>query len=319
VLAGVESGQGVERVAQVDPAPRTHDPILIHGATLPVASAPVVPLTVAAVQAEPVPGDIAGNAAAAGRLARRAADGGAAVAVLPELFLPAYHPPTLAADPAGTDLVAGDGSWIDDGRLDPLRSAARERAVVVVVGAAVRYGDGRRSCAAVVVDRSGTALAAYDKQHLWGPEENALFTPGTAGATLTVDGWRLGLGVCYDGCFPEHGRAAAGDGAHGYLCPSGYLDGSRHRRDLYYAARALDNTMFVVFANAVGGAPPYRFNGGAAVYDPQGRPLARAADDGEAVVVAVLDPAELARTRDAHRMLRDRRPDQGGARAQLSA
>src|SRR4030095_841530 len=106
----------------------------------------------------------------------------------------------------------------------------------------------RRTCAAVVVDRSGAAVAAYDKQHLWGPDEGALFTPGRAGATLVVDGWRLGLGVCYDGCFPEHGRAAAGDGAHGYLCPSGFLVGSAHRRDLYYAARALDNTMYVVFA-----------------------------------------------------------------------
>ncbi|MEE3917811.1 carbon-nitrogen hydrolase family protein [Micromonospora sp. BRA006-A] len=85
------------------------------------------------------------------------------------------------------------------------------------------------------------------------------------GATLEVDTWRLGLGVCYDGCFPEHARAAARDGAHGYLCPSGYLAGSAHRRDLYYAARALDNTMYVVFANAVGGADPWRFNGGGGV------------------------------------------------------
>jgi predicted amidohydrolase len=156
--------------------------------------------------------------------------------------------------------------------------------------------------------------AAYDKQQLWGPDENELFTPGDAGATLLVDGWRLGLGICYDGCFPEHGRAAALDGAHGYLAPSGYLDGSQHRRDLYYPARALDNTMYVAFANSVGGADPWRFNGGAAIYDPQGRTLARAADTGEAAVIATLDPEELAQTRAAHSMLVDRRTDQGGPR-----
>jgi 5-aminopentanamidase len=279
---------------------------------------PVTALTVAAVQAEPVPGDVAGNAAAAARLVCRAADAGVRLAVLPELFLPAYHPPTLHAR-VDVDLrAASPGAVIDDGRLDPLRSAARERAVVVVVGAALRYGDGRRTCAAVVVDRDGSAVAAYDKQHLWGPDENALFTAGGAGATLAVDGWRLGLGVCYDGCFPEHGRAAAGDDAHGYLCPSGYLVGSAHRRDLYYAARALDNTMFVVFANGVGGAPPWVFNGGAAVYDPQGRVLARGADAGEDMLVVTLDPAVLAETRAAHSMLLDRRADQGGVRAQLT-
>ncbi|MET8067892.1 nitrilase-related carbon-nitrogen hydrolase, partial [Micromonospora sp. NPDC005313] len=58
---------------------------------------PARPLTVAAVQAEPVPGDVAGNAGAAARLVGRAE--GARVVVLPELFLPAYHPPTLGADP----------------------------------------------------------------------------------------------------------------------------------------------------------------------------------------------------------------------------
>ncbi|HET8659657.1 MAG TPA: carbon-nitrogen hydrolase family protein [Micromonosporaceae bacterium] len=278
---------------------------------------PLRPLTVAAVQAEPVPGDVRGNAAAAGRLVRRAGERGAVVVVLPELFLPAYHPPTLRADPAATDVAAGDGGRVDDPRLDPLRAAARDCAALAVVGAAVRHGDGRRTCSVLLADRTGTVTVAYDKQHLWGPQENTLFTPGTAGATLVVDGWRLGLAVCYDGCFPEHGRAAADDGAHGYLCPSAYLEGSAHRRDLYYAARALDNTMYVVFANVVGGVPPWRFNGGAAVYDPQGRALARADDGGEAVVVAGLDPQELRATRKAHTMLADRPADLGGPRRVL--
>lgn len=278
---------------------------------------PTRSLTVAAIQAEPRPGDLPGNAVAAARLVRQAADRGAAVAVLPELFLPAYHPLALRADPAATDVAADDGGGVDDPRLDPLRAAAREGGTVAVVGAAVRHASGWRTCSVLVVDRAGAVTAAYDKQHLWGPDENELFCPGTAGTTLVVDGWRLGLGVCYDGCFPEHGRAAADDGAYGYLCPSGYLEGSAHRRDVYYAARALDNTMYVVFANSVGGTAPWRFNGGAAVYDPQGRPLARAADSGEAVIMAQLDPYELAATRAAHSMLADRRADQGGPRRVL--
>lgn len=275
---------------------------------------PDAPLTVAAIQAEPVPGDVAGNARLAAELVRRA--GGARVAVLPELFLPAYHPPALR-DPA-TDVAATADGAVDDPRLAPLSEAARDGAIVVVVGAAVRHPDGRRTCSALVVDREGAVTSGYDKQHLWGADERALFTAGTAGSTLTVDGWRFGLGVCYDGSFPEHGRAAADDGAAGYLCPSGFLAGSEHRRDLYYAARALDNTMYVVFANAVGGADPWRFNGGAAVYDPQGRPLTKAADTGSAVVTAALVPAELGRTRAAHSMLLDRLNSQGGERRALA-
>ncbi|MFR9779459.1 carbon-nitrogen hydrolase family protein [Micromonospora sp. MS34] len=280
------------------------------------APLPARPLTVAAVQATPVPGDLAGNAASAARLVARAS--GARLVVLPELYLPAYHPPTLAADPAGTDLAADGAGRVDDPRLDPLRAAARDGGTTVVVSAAVRHPDGRRTISALVVAPTGDVRAAYDKQQLWDGERE-LFDAGRRGATLVVDGWRFGLGICYDGCFPEHGRAAADDQAHGYLCPSGYLAGSAHRRDLYYAARALDNTMYVVFANAVGGTEPWLFNGGAAVYDPEGRALARGADTGEDVLVATLDPAALAATRAAHTMLADRLPDQGLPRTTLLA
>jgi predicted amidohydrolase len=276
------------------------------------------PLTVAAIQAEAAPGDVAGNAVRAARLAGSAADLGATLLVLPELFLPAYDPPALRGSPEKTDVAADGEGWVADARLDPLRAAAAERAAVIVVGAAVRRPDGRRTCAALVVDRGGRVAAPYDKQHLCGPEEKDLFIPGTRGATLDVDGWRLGLGVCYDGCFPEHARAAAVAGAHGYLCPSAYLVGSAHRRDVYYAARALDNTMYVVFANPVGGVAPWCFNGGAAIYDPEGRPVARGADEGEAVVVATLDAAEVERVRAAHEMLAEHRTDLGTDRVVLT-
>lgn len=264
---------------------------------------PEQPLTVAAVQACPVPGDVAANARTAARLARTAADQGAALVVLPELFLPAYHPPALRADPHGTAVTP------DDPRLDPLR----DNGIVLVVGAAVRHRDRRLTCSLLVAG-FGSVQVAYDKQHLWGPDENELFNPGLGGTTLTLGGWRLGLGICYDGCFPEHGRAAALDDAHAYLAPSGYLDGSQHRRDLYYRARALDNTMYVVFANSVGGQAPWRFNGGAAIHDPQGRVLTQAPDEGETIVVSTLDPAVLEQTRKDHTMLRDRLPSQGTRR-----
>lgn len=273
-------------------------------------------LNVAAVQATPVPGDVAGNAKAAARLIQTAEERGAEVVVLPELFLPAYHPPALRADPVGTSVPATDEGVIDDARLDPLRG----KGIVTLIGAAVSYPDGRRTCSTLLVGRDGTITAAYDKQHLWGPEENSLFVPGTRGASLTVDGWRFGLGICYDGCFPEHGRAAAvADDVYGYLIPSGYLVGSEHRRDLYYAARALDNTMYVVFANNVGGEAPWRFNGGAAIYDPEGRCLGRGDNSTDSIVVSTLDSSMVEETRAAHSMLRDRLPSQGGPRRQLSA
>jgi predicted amidohydrolase len=90
--------------------------------------------------------------------------------------------------------------------------------------------------------------------------------------------------------------------------------GSEHRRDIYYPARALDNTSYVVFANPVGGAEPWWFNGGAAIFDPEGRTLAKGPHDGDQVVTAVLTLDQLTFTRTGHPMVRDRPRDAGGAR-----
>lgn len=256
------------------------------------------PLRIAVAQAAAVSGDVAANARTAAAAMRAAADLGARVVVLPELFLPGYDIPALAADPDRCDITD-----LDDVRLDPLREASRSHPVVAVVGASTRLA-GRRTIA-LLACASGRVDQVYDKQHLWS-DEAEVFSPGDGGATLHVDGWPLGLAVCYDGCFPEHARAAADDGALAYLVPAAYLVGSDHRRDLYYAARALDNGMYVAVAGLVGRCGSGDFSGGSAVYDPEGRVVTRVGG-GEFVAVADLDPDRVSTVRTAHTMGRDRR------------
>jgi predicted amidohydrolase len=225
-----------------------------------------------------------------------AADAEARVVVLPELFLTGYAPETWSLEQTLT---------AEDPRLDPLREVARDRAVVVVAGAAVRRGADRATVSLLVVDETGSVTAPYDKQHLF-DAERSFFTPGDHGASIVVDGWELGLGVCYDGCFPEHAAAAAADGARAYLCPAAYYVGSEHRRDLYYAARALDNGIYVVFAGLTGRCGEHDFNGGSAIYDPEGRPLDRVGDESPAIAVADLHADEVARVQEMNPIARDR-------------
>ena len=197
-----------------------------------------------------------------------------------------------------------------------MRSSGRPVAVralaagLVVAGAAVRRSTDRVTLSLLVLDDDGAVTAPYDKQHLF-DSERGFFSPGDHGASIVVDGWELGLGVCYDGCFPEHASAAARDGALAYLCPSAYYVGSEHRRDLYYAARALDNGIYVVFSGLAGRCGPWEFNGGSAVYDPEGRLLDRVGADHPAVVVADLDPAEVVRVQELNPIARDRLDTQG--------
>jgi predicted amidohydrolase len=256
---------------------------------------------VAAAQAESVSGDLEANVAAAVFLVETAAGNSARVVVLPELFLTGY-------DPLGwSDETCLDERVADNPLLIPLREAARAHNAVVVVGAAVREQDSHRTISLLVFDGLGGVRKAYDKQHLTG-EERDFFTPGSSGASIVVDGWDLGLGVCYDGCFPEHARAAAEEGALVYVCPSAYYVGSERRRDLYYAARALDNGVYVIFSGLAGKCGDHEFNGGSAVYDPEGSPVDRIADEVPGIVCADLDVGHVRRAREQNPMGADRRP-----------
>jgi predicted amidohydrolase len=214
-----------------------------------------------------------------------AAERGARIVVLPELFLTGYDPDAWSHESALS---------LDDDRLEPLRDAARGREVLVVASAAVRRALDSTTLSIVLVDPSGGVSAPYDKQHLCGAERD-FFTPGDHGATLAVDGWRLGLGICHDGSFPEHAVAAAADGATAYLCPSAYFTGAEHRRDLRYASRALDNGIYVVFSGLPGTCGAYEFCGGSAIYDPEGRVLDRVDGESPAVIVADLHPDAVRR------------------------
>jgi predicted amidohydrolase len=251
---------------------------------------PTEPLRVAAAQAESVSGDVEANVETARRLVEQTADGDARLVVLPELFLTGYTP----------------GAWstiaLPDDRLRPLAEVAARRHLTVVVSAGLDGGTGP-TIGALVVDGDGVRKA-YDKQHLT-DEEKSFFVPGSTGGCIGLEGWRLGLGICYDGCFPEHAMAAAEEGAQAYLCPAAYYVGSEHRRDLYYAARALDNGMYVVLAGLTGRCGEHEFSGGSAVYDPEGRPIHRLGRK-PGLVLADLDEQEVRRVRAINPIGRDR-------------
>jgi len=258
-------------------------------------------LRVAAGQAASVSGDLAANVRTAARLTEQAAAREVRLLVLPEAFLTGYDAAAFRGPLPSAD-------ELDEGWLDPLRAAAADGDVVVVAGTALRRGEHRR-LSQVVVRPDGSTTAPYDKQFLDGLEKE-LFTVGDHGASIVVDGLELGLSICYDGCFPEHAQAAALDGAVGYLSSSAYFPGGEHRRDLYYAARAVENGMYVVFAGLTGPCGAFSFIGGSAVYDPEGRPLARLGEE-EGLAVAEVDVALVEATRERHTMVFDHRTTLG--------
>lgn len=251
---------------------------------------------VAAGQAVAVPGDVAANVATAARLTRLAGSRQVRVLVLGEAFLTGYDHASFGGDvPSADDL---DGAW-----LGPLRDAAREAGVVVVLSTPLRRGPTRR-LSMLVVREDGSVTAPYDKQHV-DPTELPWFTAGDHGATITVDGLRLGLAICYDSRFPEHAADAAAGGAIGYLVSAAYLPGSTRGRELGVPARALDNGMYVVLGSALGRCGEVDLVGRSAVLDPEGRPLAELGAE-EGLAIADLDPEVVRETRSRQTMAADR-------------
>jgi predicted amidohydrolase len=253
------------------------------------------------VQESAVPGEVGTNVATAANRVREAATRGARLVVLPETFTTSW------------DLDAFDGplpTLADTVWLAPVQAAVDETGAVLVLNSPL-VGAGRRSITSLVIAPGEEPVAAYDKQHLYLPERER-FEPGDHGTTIEIDGVRVALSVCYDANFPEHAAAAAADGAILYVNSGAYFSGGAHRRDLHYAARALDNSIYVAFAGLVGG--PLGLIGGSAVYDPLGRPVERLDDATPGMVVATIDPAEVAKVRDEQRMWADHRADLGPRR-----
>lgn len=212
-------------------------------------------MQVAAIQTTPIALDVEANAAEHARLIVRAATGGAAVCVFPELSLTGYElDPTLSLTE-------------DDTRLEPIRAACRAHEVHALVGAPLSTPDGL-VMATLVIGPTGDTLGHYAKRHLHGPESE-LFVAGSHHLVLEVDGWRLGLAICYDAAVPAHAEAVREGGADVYVVSALFTDGTEDRLD-HQMTTAAKLGMWVVLAQFAGHTGGYDTCGGSGVWRPGG-------------------------------------------------
>ena len=254
--------------------------------------------------------DKAANLETAERLVAQAASTGADVVVLPEKWNAIGDAAVLhaAAEPVdGGESVAAMAEW------------ARRHGITLVGGSITERREGRAklSNTSLVFDPDGTLVATYRKIHLFDVEvggvtyrESEAEEAGDEAVVARVEGWSIGLSVCYDVRFPELYRILTLEGAELLTVPAHFTTptGKDHWHVLL-RARAIENQSYVAAAAQVGetlsGKPAY---GRSLLVDPWGTVLAQAPDE-QTVIVAELDRSRLMDIRAKLPSLANRQPD----------
>ena len=146
--------------------------------------------------------------------------------------------------------------------------------------------------AAVLIGRDGEVAGVYRKTHPFCTEHvdgGGWVTPGNDVTVVETDLGRIGMIVCFDGDYPELSRIQAVRGAEVIVRPSALLR-SADIWELTSRARAYDNHVFVIGANATGtDAAGVLYFGNSHIVTPVGHIVAKAASH-EGWVSARLDP-----------------------------
>jgi N-carbamoylputrescine amidase len=271
--------------------------------------------------------DPQGNLDHAVSLIRKAAQQGAQIVCLQELFRSQYF--CQKEDTALFDLaepIPGPSTGI-------LCGLAKELGVVIVASLFEKRAVGLYHNTAAVIDADGTLLGIYRKMHI--PDdpqfmEKFYFTPGDLGfRAFDTKFGRIATLVCWDQWYPEGARLAALTGANILFYPTaiGWLEPDKAewgvaQHDAWRTAQrahAIANGIYVAAVNRVGVETPaddpskgIEFWGASFVSDPFGRIIAEASHDKEEILIVDCDVKKMEEVRRNWPFLRDRRIDAYG-------
>lgn len=236
------------------------------------------------------------NLRSAADAVRRAADAGAQVVCLPEMFVCPYERHAfLAAREA-----RGGRIW------SALAQMAAGSRVVLIGGSFPEAAEGRLYNTCFVFDAAGRQIARHRKVHLFDIDiaggqrfrESDTFSPGADLTVFDTPLGRFGVVICFDIRFPELMQLVALYGAEAVFVPASFnmTTGPVHWQ-LLFRARALDAQIFLLGCSAARDARSrYVAYGHSLAISPWGTVLAELGAQPETLLVT-LDLDEALRTR----------------------
>ena len=230
----------------------------------------------------------------------RAAAAGADLVMLPELWSTGYVLADLLDNLADRE-GEPSGAFL---------SGLARACGVWLVGSVADQRDGRVYNHATIYGPDGQRVGAYDKAHLVPMmDEHLYLAPGQQVTVADLGpGVRAGLAICYDLRFPELFRSMALAGAQLMLIPAQWPSQRLQHWRILLQARAIENQCFILACNRTGRDQANAFPGHSMIIDPWGTILAEGGE-GEEILRAEIDPAQVAEIRRRIPVFRDRRPD----------
>ena len=251
------------------------------------------------------------NITKATEMVAEAAERGANMVCLPELFEGPYFPRVEHAAPR-PETIPGPGS-------KALSEAARRNHVVLIGGSIYEAAGRNRYNTTPTFDEKGRLLGKYRKVHL--PQDPGFFEQDyfDAGSTFKVydtSFGRIGTLICFDQWYPEAARANRLLGAQMIFYPtaigtvSGISQTEGDWREAWEGVQrghAIANSVVVVAVNRVGREGKTSFWGGSFAYDQFGKLLVRAGSE-EGVYLARFDLDLGGEVEEGWGFVKNRRP-----------
>lgn len=251
----------------------------------------------------------------ASRLVAEAANKGAKIVCLPELFATPYFPQKQDNHRDGyAESVDGKSARI-------ISALAKKLGVVIIAPIYERSKKGKYFNTALVFDDRGRRLGSYRKNHI--PEdpgfyEKEYFEAGDSGYKVFATRFgKFAVLICYDQWYPEAARMARLMGAEIIFYPTGlgYILNYKPEGDWHDAwetvqrGHAIANSLYVAAVNRVGREGNMKFFGQSFVCGPFGEIIKRAGRVKDEVLVANLDFKRNSFFSQGWGFLRNRRPD----------
>ena len=274
-------------------------------------------VTVAATQMSCTRDSIA-NIENAKKLTRQAANDGAQIILIQELFESVYFP--CLNKPEEFTMAK---PYKDNPLLEEMSALAKELSVVLPTSFFEKDNNTYYNSLAVI-DADGSISEPYRKSHIPdgpGYEEKYYFHPGNTGFKVFETKYaKIGVGICWDQWFPEASRIMALNGAELLFYPTAIgsepdtpeLD-SRDSWQLVMQGHSAANTLPVIASNRIGTESNEKFSmtfyGSSFITDGTGVKVKECSRDKEEYIIHKFDLDSLQEHRSSWGFFRDRRTD----------